>query len=146
MHLIIQVFPGHRDRLTRWAAWSVVTGALGALLCGGSQEEGWVPINKNLWSISFVLITSCFAFALLAFLYVLVDLKHWWKGQPFFFAGMNSILLYCGHQIGWQLTPFHWALNNMETHAARLPEAMWGVALWLIISFVLYRKKIFITV
>ena len=146
MHLIIQVFPGHRDRLTRWAAWSLVTGGLGALLCGASQEGGWVPINKNLWSISFVLITSCFAFALLAFLYVLIDLKHWWKGQPFFYAGMNSILLYCGHQIGWMITPFHWALNNMETHAARLPEAMWGVALWLIISFVLYRKKIFITV
>ena len=140
------MFPGHRDRLTRWAAWSLVTGGLGALLCGASQEGGWVPINKNLWSISFVLVTSCFAFALLAFLYVLIDLKHWWKGQPFFYAGMNSILLYCGHQIGWMITPFHWALNNMETHAARLPEAMWGVALWLIISFVLYRKKIFITV
>ena len=46
-----------------------------------------MPINKNLWSISFVLVTSCFAFALLAALYVLIDLKHWWKGQPFFYAG-----------------------------------------------------------
>ena len=62
------------------------------------------------------------------------------------FPGMNSILLYCGHQIGWMITPFHWALDRMDTHAVRLPEAMWGVALWLIISFVLYRKKIFITV
>jgi len=143
---ILQVYPGHRDRLTRWLAWSLLTGSLGALLSGGSQEGGWVPVNKNLWSISFVLVTSCFAFALLAALYVLIDLKHWWKGQPFFYAGMNSILLYCGHQIGWMITPFHWALDRMDTHAARLPEAMWGVALWLIISFVLYRKKIFITV
>ena len=82
-----QVYPGHRDRLTRWVAWSLLTGGLGALLSGGSQEGGWVPINKNLWSISFVLVTSCFAFALLAALYVLIDLKHWWKGQPFFYAG-----------------------------------------------------------
>ena len=83
----LQVYPGHRDRLTRWLAWSLLTGGLGALLSGGSQEGGWVPINKNLWSISFVLVTSCFAFALLAVLYVLIDLKHWWKGQPFFYAG-----------------------------------------------------------
>merc|ERR1711953_1240497 len=84
---ILQVYPGHRDRLTRWLAWSLLTGGLGALLSGGSQEGGWVPINKNLWSISFVLVTSCFAFPPLAALYVLIDLKHWWKGQPFFYAG-----------------------------------------------------------
>ena len=99
--------PGHRARLVRWAAWSVLTGGLGALLCGASQDGGWVPLNKNLWSISFVLVTSSFAFILLAFLYVLIDLKRWWKGQPFFYAGMNSILLYCGHQIGSQLFTRH---------------------------------------
>ena len=143
---ILQVYTGHTARLVRWSVWAGLTGALGAVLTFASQNDGPVPLNKNLWSISFVLVTSCFAFVLLSLLYVIIDIKKLWKGQPFFYAGMNSILLYCGHQIGWQLTPFHWALNNMETHAARLPEAMWGVALWLIISFVLYRKKIFITV
>jgi len=142
----LQVFPGHKERLVRWAAWSVLTGGLGAILCGATQEGGWVPINKNLWSLSYVLVTSSFAFALLTLLYIVIDVKSWWKGQPFFYAGMNSILLYCGHQVGWMITPFHWALDNMETHAARLPEAMWGVALWLIISYVLYRKKVFVTV
>ena len=101
-----QVYPGHTPRLARWGVWSLATGALGTLLCGASQEGGWVPLNKNLWSISFVLVTSSFAFALLSLLYVLIDLKHWWKGQPFFYAGMNSILLYCGHQVGCILKGF----------------------------------------
>ena len=34
----------------------------------------------------------------------------------------------------------------MRTHAAKLPEAVWGVMLWLIIAFVLYRKRVFVTV
>lgn len=98
-HPMVQVFPGHKDRVARWAGWSILTGGLGALLCGASQEGGWVPINKNLWSLSYVLVTSSFAFALLAMLYIVIDVKNWWKGQPFFYAGMNSILLYCGHQV-----------------------------------------------
>jgi len=143
---ILQVYPGHKARLVRWGAWSILTGALGTLLCGASQEDGWVPVNKNLWSISFVLITSCFAFALLSLLYILIDMKQWWKGQPFFYAGMNSILLYCGHQVGWQIFPFHWIIGDMRTHMARLPEALWGAGLWMVVSFVLYRKKVFVTV
>jgi len=143
---ILQVYPGHKDRLLRWGFWSILTGGLGALLCGASQEDGWVPINKNLWSISFVLVTSSFAFVLLSLLYIVIDLKNWWKGQPFFYAGMNSILLYCGHQVGWQIFPFHWVIGDMRTHMVRLPEALWGAALWILVSFILYRKKVFVTV
>lgn len=139
-------FPGHLDRLGRWVGWGVLTGGLGALLCGASQEGGWVPVNKNLWSVSFVLVTTSFAFLLLAFLYFLIDQKRMWKGQPFFYAGMNSILLYCGHSVGYSLFPFHFISGPMRTHAAKLPEALWGSCLWVIIAFVLYRKRVFITV
>lgn len=53
------------------------------------------PINKNLWSSSFVLVTAGLANLLLAFFYYLVDLKKstgWTK--PFIVYGMNSILVY----------------------------------------------------
>ena len=49
-------------------------------------------------------------------------------------------------QVGWQMLPFHWMAGSMNTHALRLPESLWGVALWLAVSFVLYRKKVFVTV
>jgi len=143
---ILQVYPGHVDRIGRWIGWAILTGAIGAVLCGASQNDGWVPINKNLWSISFVMVTSSFAFLLLAVLYFLIDVKHFWKGQPFFYAGMNSILLYCGHSVGYNLFPFHFMIGDMRTHAAKLPEAMWGTTLWIIIAFILYRKKVFVTV
>jgi len=143
---ILQVHSGHIARVTRWLVWAALTGALAAVLCLGSQNDGFVPVNKNLWSISFVLVTSCFAFILLSVLYVVIDVKKLWKGQPFFYAGMNSILLYCGHSVGYNIFPFHFVIGDMRTHAAKLPEAMTGPLLWLIIAFILYRKKIFITV
>ena len=143
---ILQVYTGHVDRIGRWVGWSALTGAIGAILCGASQNDGWVPVNKNLWSISFVMVTSSFAFLLLAVLYFLIDTKHFWKGQPFFYAGMNSILLYCGHSVGYNLFPFHFMIGDMRTHAAKLPEALWGSTLWVIIAFILYRKKVFVTV
>jgi len=143
---IMQIFSGHKDRMARWFSWATLLGAIGALLCGASQNEGWVPVNKNLWSISFVMVTSSFAFYLLAILYFLIDVKHVWKGQPFFYAGMNSILLYCGHSVGYNLFPFHFMIGDMRTHAAKLPESLWGTTLWVIIAYVLYRKKVFVTV
>lgn len=47
-------------------------------------------------SLSFVMVTSCFAFSLLSTCYYLIDVKRWWSGKPVLFAGMNAILLYAG--------------------------------------------------
>lgn len=142
----LQIYSGHKDRLARFLSWGAATGILGTILCGASQNDGWIPLNKNLWSLSFVLITTSLAFFLLAALYFVIDMQLWWKGQPFVYAGMNSILLYCGHSVGHSLFPWHFRAGPMKTHAAKLPEALWGATLWVIISFILYRKKVFITV
>ena len=43
------IFTNWKERITRWLAWSVLIGAIGAILCKASQEDGWIPVNKNLW-------------------------------------------------------------------------------------------------
>ena len=40
----------------RWVAWGLACGFIGGGLCGFSKEEGLIPINKNMWSPSFVLV------------------------------------------------------------------------------------------
>jgi heparan-alpha-glucosaminide N-acetyltransferase len=40
-----------------------------------------------------VLVTTCFAYLLLSALYVVVDVKQYWKGQPWFYAGMSIVFL-----------------------------------------------------
>jgi heparan-alpha-glucosaminide N-acetyltransferase len=85
--MTLQVFTTPKARLIRWGAWSVITGGIGAVLCGAKQFGGVIPINKNLWSLSYVLVTTCFALILLSSLYFIIDVKQWWSGTPFLEPG-----------------------------------------------------------
>jgi predicted acyltransferase len=53
----------------------------------------WFPINKNLWTSSFVLLTGGFALAFLAFLHWALEIKNWRGGwtMPILVFGMNAI-------------------------------------------------------
>jgi len=53
----------------------------------------WFPINKNLWTSTFVLFTGGFALMFLAFLYWVLEIKNWrgvWT-MPILVFGMNAI-------------------------------------------------------
>lgn len=87
------------DRLKRWLSWSIGTILLGGCLCQFSINDGFIPINKNLWSLSYVLVTTGFAFFLLSVFYVVIDVKKFWTGKPLTFAGMNAIIMYIGSEL-----------------------------------------------
>ncbi|VEN51452.1 unnamed protein product, partial [Callosobruchus maculatus] len=146
------VYKKHSERLFRWLLWGISAGLVGGGLCGFSQEDGVLPVNKNLWSLSFVLVTSSFAFAFLSFCYVLVDYKKFCTGKPFLFAGMNSIFLYIGHEVLDSHFPFRWYLHNgysedhRHTHFNALLSDTWGVAFWLFVAYYLYKIKFFLVV
>ena len=59
---------------------------------------------------------------------------------------MNSIVLYLGHYCAWQMGPFNYISGQMNTHWDRLIESLWGTCAWLIIAYIMYCKKVFITV
>lgn len=80
--------PTKWQRLVRFAVWTLLTGLLGGILCNFSQNAGWIPVNKNLWSLSYVLVLASMAFALLALFYLVIDEFDWWSGTPFYQAGM----------------------------------------------------------
>lgn len=140
---ILMTFTGHRERIFRWIIWAVITGAIAVALCKASVNDGVIPINKNLWSTSFILINASFAFILLTLLYIFIDVLGWWSGRPFTYTGMNSIVIYCAHNIfanyfpiNWTIEKIHWKLLLLDT---------WGTAFWVIVAFILYKKKIFVS-
>ena len=61
-------------------------------------------------------------------------------------AGMNSIVLYLGHNTGYDMLPFNFIAGAMRTHWVNLPESIWGTALWLLVALIMYRNKVFIVV
>ncbi|XP_044270334.1 heparan-alpha-glucosaminide N-acetyltransferase-like [Tribolium madens] len=147
--ITLLVYKEHSARLIRWLSWSVFAGIIGGALCGFSKEDGVIPVNKNLWSISFVLVTSCFAFLLLSICYVLIDVKNWWSGKPFLFAGMNAILLYIGHQMTYGHIPVRWLVNcdkDHGTHLIALFENLWGAGFWVVVAYYWYKINYFFTI
>lgn len=133
------------ERIKRWSTWSIITGLIALILCGFSKNNGWIPINKNLWSISFVNATSSLAFILLSFCYIMIDVKMYWTDQwnPFLYPGMNAIIMYVGHTVMHKMLPWHWRIAYMNTHFIKLFENSWNTILWIFIAIYLYQKNIF---
>uniref|UniRef100_A0AAY4AQ59 Heparan-alpha-glucosaminide N-acetyltransferase catalytic domain-containing protein n=1 Tax=Denticeps clupeoides TaxID=299321 RepID=A0AAY4AQ59_9TELE len=133
----------HSKIMARFLIWGVVLGMISAVLTKCSKDHGFIPINKNLWSLSYVTTLSSFAFILLVVLYYLVDVNKWWSGAPFFYPGMNSILVYVGHEVFEEYFPFRWRMSNSQSHAEHLTQNLVATCVWVFISFVLYKNKIF---
>ncbi|MEY3911015.1 MAG: hypothetical protein RJB43_440 [Verrucomicrobiota bacterium] len=78
----------------RKAAGLAIAGVV--LLAVGGLWSFVFPLNKNLWTSSFVLWTCGWSSLLLALFYWTIDVRGWARGFGAFFAviGMNSVLIY----------------------------------------------------
>jgi predicted acyltransferase len=109
------------------------------------------PINKNLWTSSFVLQVGGFSLLLLSLFYYIIDVLGY-KNWSFFFRviGMNSILIYMsGLFIDWEYTTngfFKWLGQLMGNPYNVVIMAICYVMIkWLFLYF-MYKKKIFLRV
>ena len=109
------------------------------------------PINKNLWTSSFVLQTGGLSLLLLALFYYIIDVRGY-RRWAFFFTiiGMNSILIYLsGSIINWSFATkglFEWFLQIVGNPYDIVAYAILYVLVkWLFLYF-LYRNKVFLRV
>lgn len=131
---------------------------------------GWLwglsfPINKGLWTSSFVLWTGGFALVLLTVLYGLIEIKHWQAGfKPFEIFGLNAIAAYFlhifflkiqaiiqfttvdGSSVSSRIYLTDHLFGSFSPHNASLLYAISYVLVWLGGLTLLYRKKIFIKI
>ena len=141
---IVATHTEHRARLVRFAAWGAALTAAGVALCGGSVHGGPVPMNKNLWSPSFVLVLGGAAFLLLAGVYGVVDVAQVWQGMPLRAVGMNSIAIYVGHETFAGYFPF--GFSTPSNHAALLSSHLIGVVCWCCVAHHMYKNKCFLAI
>lgn len=137
---ILLCYKDWKDRVVRWLLWAVLLAIVG-FLC----HVYVIPVNKNLWSLSFALVTTAFALGLLSACYLLVDVAKIWRGGPFRIPGMNALVMYVGHLLCYTIFPFHWRIGTMHSRTLVLVEAIWGVVLWTIIAYVMHRKRVYVT-
>lgn len=132
-----------KSRTRRFLAWGSVTSILGYLF---SNFSGWIPINKSLWTLPYVLVTSGIGFFVFTVCYFFVDVKKMWNGSPFYWSGLNAILLYIGHIVLRQMLPWDWNIGIMNTHFILLVKAFWNTTLWMIIAYGLFKKQLFLVI
>ncbi|MCW3109819.1 MAG: hypothetical protein JWQ09_4325 [Segetibacter sp.] len=109
------------------------------------------PINKNMWSSSFVLHTTGLSLILLSVFYYIIDVLGY-KSWAFFFKviGMNSILIYISVKfINWSYTTngfFKWLDQLVGEPFNIVVMAVCLVMIKWLFLYILYKKKMFLRV
>lgn len=165
---LIGVLTGHWLR-TKHSAYEKVAGLFvaGAICIAlGWAWNPFFPINKALWTSSYVLFTGGLALQLLALCYWVIDIKGYRRwAKPFEIFGVNAIALYIGAAImadllgllkvngadGSSIPLGSWIYDNLFASwaspvNASLAFAIVFVLVWLGLMWILYRRKILIKV
>jgi predicted acyltransferase len=139
-------------------------------ICGlvaGEVWNIWFPINKNLWTSSFVLFSGGFALVFLALMYWMLEIKRWrgaWT-MPILVFGMNAIAGFVADSLvygpGYSFTVKHADGTTLSWHdaaqaklvslGANPPNAsliysLAAVIFCWILLWLLWRKRIFLKV
>jgi len=137
-----------------------------ACVVAGWAIDPWFPINKALWTSSFVIFMAGMALQLLALFYWLIDIKGIKKwALPFTIYGVNAIAVFVLSGLAARLMSL-WKVSQpdgskLDVHTliyqhlfaswaepinASLFFAITYVLIWLFLMWLLYRKNIFIKV
>jgi predicted acyltransferase len=125
------------------------------------------PLNKSLWTSSYVVYTTGLALLTLAACYWLIDIKQnkWWT-KPFVIFGVNALALFvfsgifarllgmvrvAGPEAGKDISLQQWIFQTFflswaEPINASLAYAVTFILVWLFLMWLLFRKNIFIKV
>jgi len=123
------------------------------------------PINKNLWTSSFVLLSGGLAIATLAGCHWLLDVQGWRRwSTPFAALGRNALAAYVlsvgldnlmarwnlfvrGASIKWEVYWYGfgaWFASCCRAETASLAYAVVYTALWATLAVAAYRRHVFI--
>lgn len=165
---LLGVLAGHWLRSAR-AALEKVAGMFVAGMCAlglGWIWNAWFPINKALWTSSYVFFTGGIALLFFAVCYWLIDIQNYRRwSKPFVIFGANALAVYflssiVGRMMAlWHIARANGAPGNLKTFLVDHLFASWltpmnaslfwaitYVLFWLAVLSVLYRKNIFIKV
>lgn len=158
------------QRAAKATAMGLATGAVTCLALGYLWSLDF-PLNKNMWTSSFVLVAAGWSLTVLTLSYLVMDVWGWGRGESkwlvytWLVLGSNAITAYMFSEIvpgildhisipagnGTHTTPMGWMANHVFVH---MPTPGWAafafscftLAYCFIPVWILYRKKIFVKV
>ncbi len=141
---------------------TLLFGIGGSLLILGHLWDLFFPINKALWTSSFVLVTAGWANIVLALIYYLTDVRKIKFGSVFRYAGANAIVIYFLSSFisklfylikvdgetsihGWLFKTVY-AQDFFSTQMSSLLYGLSVVTFYCFLGYILWKRKIFIKV
>lgn len=143
---IIVHFSSARSRIKRWLLWGAICGIIAGGLCGFAKNGGAIPVNKNLWSLSFTFCMASFGFFVLSLFYLIIDVYPIWNGAPFRYVGLNSITVYLASEVLSGLFPLSWSWNEPMTHGKLLFMNLTAVSTLCLMAYYMYITKFFVKI
>lgn len=153
-----------QQRVESRTSLELVMGGLSQLILGSLWGLVF-PINKQLWTSSYVLFTLGWALLFLAFCYETIEVRGWWRwGWPLKVMGMNAIFVFVGSgflarvllntyvDAGESATKtYAWIYETLfrswaGPYNGSLAFAITTVGLWWVISYGMYRRGWFLKV
>ncbi|MBD2751857.1 acyltransferase family protein [Spirosoma validum] len=117
---------------------------------------GWVwnvvfPVNKNLWTSSFVLVAGGWSLLMLSLFYWIIDMQNIRRWTFFFIViGMNSILIYLAERIIDFEHTAHFLFNGILHFFSEPVQAVGAIVAFLAVKwgflYFLYKKNTFLRV
>jgi len=141
----------------------IILSILGLLMIViGTVWSYWFPINKAIWSSSFVLVTSGWATLILGVVHYITDVKKVKFGAIFKYVGMNAITIFFLSSFiskafyltkvndtqsvhNWLYHTFYTSVVSNDKLSSML-YALTVVAFYLLLGYVLYKRKVIIKV
>jgi predicted acyltransferase len=161
---LLGVFTGEWMRSERTPARKLLGLLIGSFagLIAGNVWNIWFPINKMIWTSSYVLFTAGCALLVFAACYWIIDVRRWktW-GIPFLIFGVNPLAIYFlasfaetvlnVHHIGGQsirhaiyakfFTPVF-----SDPYIASLAWSISFVLVFFLVAWLMYRRRIFVRI
>lgn len=134
-----------------WAKFGLLSVAGGVCLALGWLLDGVIPVNKELWTSSFVLVTSGWSMLLLALFYALVDVLKWQKlAFIFVVIGTNAIIIYLASSlVDWKYiaqSVFGGVIAVLPENAQPLGSVIGLLTVQWLVLYWMYRRNIFVRI
>ena len=161
---LLGVFTGEWMRSARNASHKLagMFAASAVGLIAGEIWNLWFPINKMIWTSSYVLFTAGFALFVFAVCYWVIDLRGWKRWSvPFLVFGLNPLAIYFlaslaetamnvhrihGDSVRHVLFNRFFAATISNPYLASLGWSISFVLVFMLVAWVMYRMRIFIRV
>ncbi|MBA7572702.1 hypothetical protein ES708_14486 [subsurface metagenome] len=153
--LVLVRYKEHADRLRQWLTWGMILTGAGLLL------DLAIPINKVLWTPSYVLFTAGLAGLFLAACYWLIEVRGWTRwSMPFVMLGMNPLIIFflsgflvrnlilikVGDTSLWRWLYVTGFEPYLSAYNASLAFALANLVFWLLVAWVMYHKGWFVKI